>query len=143
MKREAGGEGGGAAGGASRVLRFKAFSWEGVEPRAYKQPDARWRGVIRHPLIGAAERTPFHLRYFEIEPGGYSTLERHAHQHVLVAIRGRGEVFLCGCWERVGFGDVVYVSGNDPHQLRAADDEPFGFICVVDAERDPPIPLAD
>ena len=38
------------------------------------------------------------------------------------------------------FGDVIYVAPNDPHQFRNPDDatEPFGFLCIVNAERDRP-----
>lgn len=123
-------------------MRFAEFSWQGVEPGLYKEdPEARWRAVARQTLIGGAEGTPFHLRYFEVEPGGYTTYERHAHQHVVVALRGKGEVRLGEAWESLSFGDVVYVSPNDPHQFRAAGDEPFGFLCIVAAERDRPTPL--
>ncbi|NIR43056.1 MAG: cupin domain-containing protein, partial [Gemmatimonadetes bacterium] len=59
----------------------------------------------------------------DVEPGGFTTYERHAHQHVVVAIRGRGEVRLGERWEPVGYGDIVYVAPNEPHQFRAAGDE--------------------
>jgi ribulose-bisphosphate carboxylase large chain len=36
------------------------------------------------------ESQRFHVRYFEIAPGGYSTLEKHEHEHVVIPIRGRG-----------------------------------------------------
>jgi quercetin dioxygenase-like cupin family protein len=84
---------------------------------------------------------PFHLRYFEIEPGGYTTYERHKHQHVVVALRGQGEVRLGDRWEPVNYGDVVYVAPNEPHQFRASGDEPFGFFCIVTADRDRPVPM--
>ena len=39
----------------------------------------------------------------------------------------------------VGFGDTVYVAPHEVHQLRnASATEPFGFLCMVDAERDRP-----
>jgi quercetin dioxygenase-like cupin family protein len=127
--------------GQSRVVRFHDFHWIGVEPRNYKSPGDSWRDVTRHPLIGDDQRTPFHVRYFEVGPGGYTTFERHKHQHVVVPIRGRGEVRLGDRWESVGFGDVVYVAPGEPHQFRAVGDEPFGFLCVVDADRDRPVAL--
>jgi quercetin dioxygenase-like cupin family protein len=44
--------------------------------------------------------------------------------------------------QEVGFGDVVYVAPHEPHQFRnPSAAEPFGFLCAVDAERDPPVPL--
>ncbi|UCC71057.1 MAG: cupin domain-containing protein [Gemmatimonadota bacterium] len=125
----------------SRVLRFEHYRWEGVTPVAYKEPGEDWSAVTRQQLVGPAEETPFHLRYFEVEPGGFTTYERHAHQHVVVAIRGRGEVRLGGRREPVSYGDVVYVAPNIPHQFRASGDEPFGFFCIVGSERDRPVPL--
>jgi quercetin dioxygenase-like cupin family protein len=124
-----------------RVIRFSDFRWEGAKQVTYKDPGDDWRAVTRHGLVGPDEGTPFHLRYFEIEPGGFTTYERHAHQHVVVAVRGQGEVRMGDRWEPVNYGDVVYVAPNDPHQFRAAGDEPFGFLCIVAAERDRPIPL--
>ena len=125
----------------SKVLRFHDFTWRGVEERAYKDTDDRWRGVVRHLLVGGDEGTPFQVRYFEVAPGGYTTFERHEHQHVVIPIRGMGEVRLGERWETVGFGDVIYVAGNDPHQFRASGEQPFGFLCIVDVDRDLPIHL--
>jgi quercetin dioxygenase-like cupin family protein len=126
---------------AGRLIRFASFGWEGVTPDVYKDPDDDWLAVTRHRLLGSAEVLPFHLRYFEIAPGGYTTFERHEHQHAVIAIRGEGTVRLGERWESVRFGDVVYVAPNEPHQFRAAGDEPFGFICVVDADRDRAVSL--
>lgn len=127
----------------SKVVRFReGFEWEGVEPRAYKDPAAHWRGVARHALIGeAGETAPFHVRYFEIAPGGHSTHETHAHEHVMVPVRGRGLAILGGRRVEVGFGDVIYVAPDDPHQFKNPTEEPFGFLCIVPARRDRPQPV--
>ncbi|MGD8866938.1 MAG: cupin domain-containing protein [Gemmatimonadales bacterium] len=125
----------------SRVIRFENFRWDGVSPVAYKEEGESHRGVIRHPLVGAPEDAPFHVRYFEVGPGGYTSHERHEHQHVVIALRGEGEVRLGDRWQPVRFGDVVFVAPNDAHQFRAAGEEPFGFVCIVSAERDRPVSL--
>ena len=83
------------------------------------------------------------MRYFEVAAGGHSSFECHEHQHAVMVIRGNGTVRLGERWEDIGFGDVVYVEANDPHQFRAADDEALGFICVVSSERDRPVPLEE
>ena len=129
--------------GDSRVLRFADFSWPGIEKRRYKDGSGPWKGVVRHVLVGeGGEETPFHVRYFEVEPGGYTTLERHRHRHAVIVIRGRGSVRLGERIEGVEFGDVVYVAPDEPHQFRAGDDEKLGFLCVVAAERDKPVAVA-
>jgi ribulose-bisphosphate carboxylase large chain len=99
--------------------------------------------VTRALLVGGAgERTAFHVRYFEVAPGGFTTLERHAHEHVVVVLRGRGEVRLGGDVHALDFGDTVYVAPGEVHQFRnPSASEPFGFLCLVDAERDRPVPV--
>ncbi len=129
-------------GNHSKVIRrLGAGGWNDIPLEAYKKTTEFWKGITRRELIGKRGETPrFHLRYFEIEPGGYSTLEQHEHEHVVVPIRGEGEVHF-GCYiYRVAVGDVVYVAPNDSHQFRNPEDatEPFGVLCIVNAERDLP-----
>lgn len=130
-------------GNHSKVIRHQgSFNWADIDLEAYKETTDTWKGMTRRELIGKRGESPaFHVRYFEIAPGGHSTLEQHEHEHVVIPIRGRGEAQF-GCYiYNVGFGDVVYVAPNDPHQFRNASDaaEPFGFLCVVNAERDLPL----
>jgi ribulose-bisphosphate carboxylase large chain len=131
-------------------LRFRpaadpslSCAWEGVPVEEYKQAADHHCGVTRTVLIGASgEQTAFHVRYFEIAPGGFSTLERHEHEHVVVVLRGRGEVRLGDDTHTITFGDTVYVAPNEVHQLRnPSASEPFGFLCMVDARRDAPVPV--
>jgi quercetin dioxygenase-like cupin family protein len=125
----------------SRVLRFDGrFRWQGVEAAEYKEAGEHHRGVTRMALVGGGgESTAFHLRYFELAPGGFTSRERHGHEHVVVVLRGRGEVQLGDAVHQVGFGDTVYVAPGEVHQLRNPSAEPFGFLCIVDAERDRPV----
>ena len=132
--------------GRSRVVRFdgRGFAWEGVARREYKSADGTWTAVSRQQLVGGAgESCTFHLRYFEVAPGGHTTLERHRHEHVVVVLRGHGEVELAGRREPLAFGDLVWVAPHEPHRFRNAGSDPFGFLCTVDAERDRPEPLAE
>lgn len=128
-------------GNHSKVIRHSGdFEWSGVELEPYKETTELWKGITRRELSGKrGESQGFHVRYFEIAPGGYSTLERHEHEHVVIPIRGRG-IAQFGCYiYEVGFGDVVYVAPDDPHQFRNPEsDEPFGFLCIVNADRDAP-----
>lgn len=127
----------------SKVLRNQGFAWTGVPVQPYKKETHSWKDVARHWLIGdGGETTKFHVRYFEVAPGGFTTLEVHRHEHVVIPLRGRGEVrFGDERAEPLGFGDCVYVAPSDPHQFRNTDPaEPFGFLCIVNAERDPPKP---
>lgn len=129
----------------SRIHRFvpgTSSTWDGVPVRQYKEAAEHHCGVSRSVLVGeGGERTSFQVRYFEIAPGGYSTLERHEHEHVVIVLRGRGQVRLGQAWHDVGGHDAVYVAPHEVHQLRNVGEEAFGFLCLVDAKRDRPVPV--
>lgn len=124
----------------SRVIAYDGAGWTGVRRQKYKDDGALFEGVVRRTLA-APDSAAFELRYFELEAGGYTTHERHEHVHVVVCIRGRGRARLGDDVHEVGFGDVVYVAPDEPHQFRNPYDEPFGFLCVVDQQRDSPTPV--
>jgi quercetin dioxygenase-like cupin family protein len=107
------------------------FDWEGVSLGRYP-PGKEMQGVSVRWLIGPAEEAPnFGLRYYELEPGGWTSLDRHAHDHGVLILRGRGQVLLAEEEHEVAFGDVVYIPSDELHQLRNPGQEPFGFLCVV------------
>ncbi len=130
----------------SRVFKHRGdCSWKGVKPAVYKE-DAKeggWTQVARHPLVAglSGEQTKFHLRYFEVSPGGYTSLEMHRHEHVVVVVKGRGRVRLGRRTRELQYLDVVYIGEMEPHRLSNPYGEPFGFFCIVDAQRDRPVPL--
>jgi mannose-6-phosphate isomerase-like protein (cupin superfamily) len=128
----------------SKVVKHSDFRWQGVPERAYKEvAEGQFCGVVRQTLLGLGEGEEdlsFLTRYFEIAPGGWSSLERHQHPHAVIVLRGRGSVVLEGVEHPLEPFDCVYVAPGAPHQFRAAD-EPLGFLCVVDRERDRPEPL--
>jgi quercetin dioxygenase-like cupin family protein len=125
----------------SKVIKDRGFSWQGVEPRDYKPDALHFRGVSRQTLLGEEpdeQALDFLTRYFEVEPGGYSSLEFHRHPHAVVVVRGRGEVVLGGETFALEPFDCVYVAPETAHQFRAAAAEPLGFLCMVPRTRDRP-----
>jgi quercetin dioxygenase-like cupin family protein len=109
-----------------------AFDWEGVPEKVVDAPDTA--GVTGKVLVGPEDSAPnFRMRYFRIESGGYSSLERHPHDHGVFILRGRARVRLGSEEVEVGPRDVVYVPGNELHQFQAIGDEPLGFLCVIPA----------
>lgn len=114
------------------------FRWDGVELLAYKEEgSAPFRGVTRQVLFDDAALAS-QLRYFEVEPGGHSTLERHEHVHGVVVINGRGTCLVGDQVHQIDRHDLITVPAMTWHQFRAADDEPLGFLCLVNSERDRP-----
>ena len=117
--------------------------WRGVDVQEYKRAGAApFRDVTRQVLFDdAALRCQ--LRYFEIAAGGHTTLERHVHAHAVVIQHGRGRALVGDQVFDVAPHDLVHVPASTWHQFRAAPDEPLGFLCMVNAERDrPELPTA-
>ena len=84
------------------------------------------------------------MRYFEVAPGGYSTLERHQHTHGVMILRGAADVLVGNEIRPVKTFDLVHIPPMTWHQFRTTGDEPMGFLCMVNAERDKPqLPSAD
>ncbi|WP_428388323.1 RuBisCO large subunit C-terminal-like domain-containing protein [Mucisphaera sp.] len=126
---------------ARTVLKRLAAGWEGRGAVAYKADDALpFAGVKRFELMGkAGEPMGFDVRYFELEPGGYTSLERHRHVHAIIAAEGEGEVEIGGEVTGLGPQDLAYIPPERVHQLRnVSATERFGFYCIVDRERDRP-----
>ncbi|MGH8162141.1 MAG: RuBisCO large subunit C-terminal-like domain-containing protein [Gammaproteobacteria bacterium] len=126
----------------SLIPALESFRWEDREDQVYKTTqELDFRGVRRVELIGRnGERCSFELRYFELEPGGYTSLEKHVHTHVLIGARGHGVVVTGEARCAMRPDDVAYVAPLQVHQLRNESDAPFGFYCIVDRARDRPMP---
>ncbi len=125
------------------LLKFRRYTWQGRRAAAYKQSaELPFEGVTRQELIGpAGEAAAFDLRYFEIEPGGFTSLERHNHTHTVIVARGEGTLLLGGRRRTLRRLDIAYIGPMEPHQLRNETSKPFGFFCIVDRERDRPRPV--
>lgn len=123
----------------SGVRKFRpGFDWEGVDRLDYKPAGSHFRDISRRVLFDGPHGLSSQLRYFEIEPGGHSTLERHEHVHAVIVLRGRGRVLLGPSIHDLAPFDLVDITPMTWHQFRASDDDPLGFLCLVDCERDRP-----
>lgn len=126
--------------GQRRVIRTAPHGWDGVPVEGYRPGAAV--GVERHTIIGsrkadAAEPGPSkELRYFELQPGAVSRLEKHEHEHFVIVRRGLGYAVINDTLTEISENDVVYVGPLEVHQFVNRGDEPFGFYCFVDAARD-------
>ena len=114
------------------------FRWEGVEHKPYKEDDrALFADISRQTLFSRPDLAG-ELRYFEVGPGGFSTLERHEHVHAVLILRGGGQALVGSQVLALGQNDLVTVPPMTWHQFRAQADQPLGFLCMVDAVRDKP-----
>lgn len=124
-----------------RVIRATESGWEGIAAEGYT-PQSPGTGVSRHTIVGgqkseADEAGPrMELRYFELQPGAASRLEKHEHEHYVIVREGIGYAVVGECATEVASGDVIYVAPLEVHQFVNRGDRPFGFYCFVDACRD-------
>jgi quercetin dioxygenase-like cupin family protein len=132
----------------SKVIKCTGYRWSGIDLREYKAADAPFKDVTRQTLLGEGEGEgagedglPFVTRYFEVAPGGYTTLEQHQHPHTVIVVRGSGTAVLGENSYEIGALDCVYVAPDTIHQFKATGREPLGFICIVDRVRDRPTPI--
>lgn len=124
----------------SKVIHSENYEWQGVEKKAYKKNVSLFRNVHRFTLLGSEiPELNFETRYFEIGPGGHSSLEKHRHPHSVIVIRGSGSVILNDTITSLSIHDVVYIAPETIHQFHADTEEPLGFICIVDRYRDKPV----
>jgi mannose-6-phosphate isomerase-like protein (cupin superfamily) len=120
------------------VRHVGGFRWAGVPVLNYKEEGTHFKAISRQVLFEGGPRLSAELRYFEIEPGGHSTLERHDHIHSVMVIRGRGQCLVGDAIYDIVVNDLVYVPTMTWHQFRATTDEPLGFLCLVNVDRDRP-----
>jgi quercetin dioxygenase-like cupin family protein len=122
----------------------KDFRWEGVEARPYKEEGAAPFKSVSRQVLFSDPRLAGELRYFEVEPGGYSTLERHDHMHAVMILRGEARVLVGAEVHDVKPRDLITIPPWTWHQFRPAPGETLGFLCLVNAERDrPQLPSAE
>jgi mannose-6-phosphate isomerase-like protein (cupin superfamily) len=134
VRRQTSGREAGAGVGAPRADE----RWEDVDVLTYKaEGSAPFRDVNRQVLFDD-DRIGAQLRYFEVAPGGWTTLERHEHLHNVVVLRGHGRCLVGDVVSDIGEHDLVEVPPMAWHQFRAAADAPLGFLCLVHQDRDRP-----
>jgi S-methyl-1-thioxylulose 5-phosphate methylthiotransferase len=115
------------------------FRWEGVAHQPYKpEGEATFKDISRQVLF-QDDALGCELRYFEMAPNGYSTLERHEHAHAVMILRGRGRCLVGEDVRDVKPFDLVTIPTWTWHQFRAGANEPLGFLCMVNAKRDRPV----
>lgn len=120
------------------VRKSEEFTWKDVDILPYKEDGTHFKSITRQTLFVGTDDLPVELRYFEIGPGGHSTLEKHQHQHKVMIIRGSGKVFVKDSVTEIGMNDLVHIPAWTWHQFRAVNDEPLGFLCIVANDRDRP-----
>ena len=94
-------------------------------------------GAQMRMLIGPAEKAGnFHMRHFEVEPGGHTPHHQHDYEHEIVVLKGEGKASSEQGERAFKAGDVIWVPANEMHQFRNTGSAPLEFICLIPAPQD-------
>lgn len=97
-------------------------------------PDAR--DVTIRWLISEKDGAPhFAMRYFEVQPGGYTPYHKHSWEHEVFLLKGEGNLVGEGETHIIKEGDAIFVPGEENHQFKNASDETMTFLCMVPIEK--------
>lgn len=114
---------------------MKIDSIEKHEQNVVTMPGAH--GAKMRMLIGSQDGARnFHMRHFEVAPGGYTPHHQHDYEHEILVLRGAGTAVSEQGDRVMRAGDVIWVAPNEMHQFRNTGDEPLEFICLIPAPRD-------
>jgi len=112
------------------------YQWDNVAVLAYNETGTNFKNITRQVLFDGMGDIPCQLRYFEVQPGGYSSLERHEHVHLVMILRGTGQVLLGDGIHPFKENDVITIPPKTWHQFQGHEEFPMGFLCLVNVERD-------
>jgi len=110
----------------------KVREYKVTEQGAYK---VRVRYLL-HKGVGAKK---LQLRLFTIDVGGYTPLERHAHEHEVFVLQGRVLVRGRGKEVVAGSRDVIFIPSYEEHQFKNVGDETVEFLCTKETGEIPDV----
>jgi quercetin dioxygenase-like cupin family protein len=92
------------------------------------------QGVTGRVAIGQGDGAGnFCMRVFELSPEGYTPQHQHEWEHEIFFHAGEGEVYQDGQWQSVRAGSVVFIPGNEIHQIRNRGPQNLVFVCLIPA----------
>ncbi|MBN2446614.1 MAG: cupin domain-containing protein [Phycisphaerae bacterium] len=75
----------------------------------------------------------FHMRHFEIAPGGHTPHHAHDYEHEIVVLHGTGVARSDEGDRPMSPGTVLWIPANEKHQMRNTGAEPLEVICLIPA----------
>ena len=94
-------------------------------------------GAKMRMLVGPGDGAAnFHMRHFEVAPGGFTPHHQHDYEHEILILKGRGLAQGEKGERAFKAGDVIWVPANEMHQFRNPGPEPLEFICLIPAPKD-------
>lgn len=82
---------------------------------------------LLHKGVGAKR---LQLRLITVDVGGYTPLEKHAHEHEVFMLRGRALLREKEQEIELKPRNVIFISSFEEHQFKNIGDEPVEFLCT-------------
>jgi quercetin dioxygenase-like cupin family protein len=110
-----------------KVEKSSNISKSPVEIEGAKGVEIRW-------LISKEDGAEnFAMRMFELQPGGFTPLHTHQHEHEVFVVQGQG-TFICEGQEyEFGAEYVIFVPPNKEHRFKNTGDSILRFLCLIPA----------
>ncbi len=105
-----------------KKFKIESDAVKGVEKQVLISPDQGWSDYV--------------MRRFSLEKGGFAPKHTHPWPHITYVLEGEGELFLEGEIYPLTAGSVSYIPNDALHQIRASEDHPLVFLCIVPPEGD-------
>ncbi len=103
-----------------------------TSPKVTHYSGGEAQGVAARVLIGKQDGAPnFCMRAFEIAPGGHTPKHRHPWEHEMFIHAGEAEIYGNGRWNWVKAGNVIFIPGQEEHQLKNSGQELVVVVCLV------------
>ena len=108
--------------------------------REYKiTKEGAYRVKVKYLLHKGVGAKRLQLRLFTIDVGGYTPLEKHAHEHEVFILRGRALVRGGDKEVVVGPRNVIFIPSYEKHQFKNIGDEPVEFLCTKETGETPEV----
>jgi len=90
------------------------------------------KGVTGRVVIGQEDGAPnFCMRIFTLAAGGFTPRHSHDWEHEILIHQGSGQVLKNNEWVDISAGSVLFIPGNEEHQLRNSSESDFVFACLI------------
>lgn len=108
-----------------KIINYKKIEPLNVHIEGAKNATIRW-------LVSKDDGAPnFSMRLFELEAEGYTPLHKHAWEHEVFILEGKGQVFQNGKYVDITAGDAIFTAPEEQHQFKNLGSTPLKFLCLI------------
>ena len=108
-----------------KIEKSSSINKRAVEVEGAKDVEIRW-------LISKDDGAEnFAMRMFELQPGGFTPLHEHRHEHEVFVIEGEGIFVFEGKEHPFNREYVIFVPPNKQHQFRNRGSSVLRLLCLI------------